>query len=207
MKNRNFLLIPLYIKTKLKKGKQSSTGIGYNGNEHLNPDLPGYQFYQVPPLPSPSRQGEKEKNIGPYKVDLQDNFCYNLMRMKSTLAYLTLNLEGLRVKMKIRYGKGVYRRLEGGKKTRYAGEVMLDDVKIYIDGRTDSFISLERIEEIRKMRRGMEIKIVPSCSFAYRVLMEGEGIERLLDDLLMLKRFRRVWINKWRAKHFWKMFR
>ncbi|MCD6318685.1 hypothetical protein J7M02_06420 [Candidatus Aerophobetes bacterium] len=109
--------------------------------------------------------------------------------------------------MKINYGKGLYRRLEGGKETIYTGEVVLNNVKVYIDGEVDSFISLDRIEEIKKAKKGVEMKIVPSSSFAYRVLIQGEGIKRLLSDLLILKRFKRVWINKWRAKDFWKRFR
>jgi len=109
--------------------------------------------------------------------------------------------------MKISYGRGLYKRLEGGKETTYAGEVVLDDVKIYIDGKTDSFISLDRIEEIRKTGRGIEIKIIPSCAFAYKVLIQGEEIERLLDDLLTLKEFKKVWINKWKIKDFWKTFK
>ena len=109
--------------------------------------------------------------------------------------------------MKINYGKGLYRRLEGGKETIYTGEVVLNNVKVYIDGEVDSFISLDRIEEIKKAKGGVEMKIVPSSSFAYRVLIQGEGIKRLLSDLLILKRFKRVWINKWRAKDFWKRFR
>lgn len=109
--------------------------------------------------------------------------------------------------MKISYGKGLYKRLEGGKETTYAGRIMLDDVKIYIDRKTDSFISLDRIEEIRKTKRGIELRIVPSGSFAYKVLMQGEGIEKLLADLLIYKKFRKVWINKWKAKDFWKRFR
>jgi len=109
--------------------------------------------------------------------------------------------------MKISYGKGLYRRLEGRKETTYTGEVILNDVKIYIDGKTDSFISLDRVEEIKKIKRGMEMKIVSSGSFAYTVLMQGQGIGRLLDDLLLLKGFKKVWIGKWKAKDFWKRFR
>ncbi|MCD6471508.1 hypothetical protein J7K55_00025 [Candidatus Aerophobetes bacterium] len=109
--------------------------------------------------------------------------------------------------MKISYGEGLYRRLEGGRETTYMGKVMLDDVKIYIDEKADSFISLDRIEEIRKRKKGIEIKIVPSCSFAYTVLMQGQGIGRLLDDLIILKGFKKIWISKWKAKDFWKRFR
>jgi len=109
--------------------------------------------------------------------------------------------------MKINYGKGLYTRLEGGRETKYTGEIVLNNVKIYINGEVDSFISLDRIEEIKKIKKGVEIKIVPSSSFAYRVLMQGEGTKKLLSDLLILKRFKRVWINKWRAKDFWKRFR
>ncbi len=109
--------------------------------------------------------------------------------------------------MKISYGKGVYLRLEGGRETRYTGEVTLDEVKIYIDGEADSFISLDRIEEIKKTKGGIEMEIAPSSSFSYKVLLQGEGIKRLLSDLLILKRFKRVWINKWKAKDFWRRFR
>ncbi|NQS88580.1 hypothetical protein HQ584_02155 [Patescibacteria group bacterium] len=109
--------------------------------------------------------------------------------------------------MKINYGKGLYVRLEGEEKTVYAGEVVLNKVKIYIDGKTDSFISLDRIEQIKKTKKYIEMEIVSSSSFAYRVLIQGEGIKGLLEDLLILKRFKRVWINKWRAKNFWKRFR
>jgi len=109
--------------------------------------------------------------------------------------------------MKISYGKGLYRRLEGGRETIYTGEVILNHVKIYIDGKTDSFISLDRIEDIKKTKKGIEIKVVPSGSFIYTVLMEGQGIKRLLDDLLLLKGFKKVWIGKWKAKDFWKRFR
>jgi len=109
--------------------------------------------------------------------------------------------------MKISYGKGLYRRLEGGKETIYTGKVILDNVKIYMDGKTDSFISLDRIEEIRKRKKGIEMKIVPSGSFAYTVFMEGEGIGRLLDDLLLLRGFKKIWIGKWKAKDFWKRLR
>jgi len=109
--------------------------------------------------------------------------------------------------MKINYGRGLYKRLEGGKETTYTGKVMLDDVKIYIDGKADSFISLDRIEEIKKTKRSIEIKIVPSGSFTYKVLLQGEGTERLLDDFLTLKGFKKVWINKWKAKDFWKRFK
>ena len=109
--------------------------------------------------------------------------------------------------MKISYGKGLYLRLEGGRETRYTGEVTLDEVKIYIDGEVDSFISLDRIEQIKKIRKGMEMEIAPSSSFSYRVLLQGEGMKRLLGDLLILKGFKRVWINKWKAKDFWRRFR
>jgi len=106
--------------------------------------------------------------------------------------------------MKIRYGRGVYTRLEGCKKTAYTGELVLDKVKIYIDGKIDSFISLDRIREIKKTKGGIEMEIIPSSySFAYRVLMQGKEVERLLDDILTLKEFEKVWWkNKWRAKHF-----
>lgn len=109
--------------------------------------------------------------------------------------------------MKISYGRGLYKRIEGGKETQYAGEVILDDVKIYINKKADSSISLDRIEEIKKTRKGIEIKVVPSSSFGYKVLMEGKDLKRLLNDLLVLKDFKRVWINKWKAKDFWKRFR
>ncbi len=102
--------------------------------------------------------------------------------------------------MKIRYGKGVYRRLEGGKETTYTGEVVLNDVKIYIDGEPDSFIALDRIEEIGKAKKNLVIKIVPSYAFTYEVRLQGEGMERLLDDLLLLKPFGKLWWkNKWKA--------
>lgn len=109
--------------------------------------------------------------------------------------------------MKISYGKGLYKRLEGGKETTYTGEVILNDVKIYIDGKADSFISLDRIEEIKKRKGGLEMKIVPSVSFTYTALIQGQGTERLLDDLLLLKGFKKVWIGRWKAKDFWKRFR
>mgnify|MGYP001063863315 CR=1 FL=1 len=109
--------------------------------------------------------------------------------------------------MKISYGKGLYRRLEGGKETAYTGEVILNNVKIYIDGKVDSFVSLDRVEEVKKTKKGMEMKVVPSGSFAYTVLMEGQGIKRLLGDLLLFKGFKKVWIGKWKAKDFWKKFR
>jgi hypothetical protein len=104
-------------------------------------------------------------------------------------------------KMKIKYGKGTYRRLEGGKETTYTGEVVLNDVKIYIDGEPDSFIPLDRIEEIEKTRKSLEMKIVPSYPFAYEVQLQGEGMERLLDDLLVLRSFQKLrWKNKWKAR-------
>jgi len=110
-------------------------------------------------------------------------------------------------KMKISYGRGLYKRQEAGKETVYAGEMVLDDVKICIDGKPDSFILLDRIEEIRKKRGRIEIYVISSGAFAYKVLMQGKGIERLLDDLLAVRNFRRVWINKWKAKDFWKELR
>ncbi|MEA1963680.1 MAG: hypothetical protein U9O41_00895 [Candidatus Aerophobetes bacterium] len=109
--------------------------------------------------------------------------------------------------MKISYGKGLYKRSEGGKETTYTGEVILNDVKIYIDGKADSFISLNRIEEIKKRKGKLEMKIVPSVSFTYTALIQGQGTERLLDDLLLLKGFKKVWIGRWKAKDFWKRFR
>ena len=115
--------------------------------------------------------------------------------------------EARTLKMKISYGKGLYLRLEGGRQTRYTGEITLDEVKIYINGEADSFISLDRIEKIKKTKKGIEMEIAPSSSFSYKVLLQGEGIKRLLSDLLILKRFKRVWINKWKAKDFWRRFR
>ena len=109
--------------------------------------------------------------------------------------------------MKISYGKGLYIRLEGGRKTMYAGEVVLNNVKVYIDGKVDSFTSLDRIEKMKKTRKGIEMENVSSSSFAYKVLLQGEGIKRLLGDPLLRKMFKRVWINKWMAKNFWKRFR
>ena len=107
------------------------------------------------------------------------------------------------MKMKIRYGRGVYTRLEGGKKTTYTGELVLDKVKVYIEGKIDSSISLDRIREIKKTKGGIEMEIIPSSySFAYRVLMQGKEVERLLDDLLTLKEFKKVsWKKRWRARH------
>jgi len=103
--------------------------------------------------------------------------------------------------MRIRYGKGIYRRLEGGKETAYNGEVVLNDVKIYIDGEPDSFIALDRIEEIEKTKKSLGMKIVPSYSFAYEVRLQGEGMERLLYDLLLLRSFQKLWWkNKWKAR-------
>ena len=103
--------------------------------------------------------------------------------------------------MKIRYGKGVYRRLEGGKETTYTGEVALDHVQMYIDGVPDSFIPLDRIEEIEKTKKSLGMKIIPSYPFAYEVRLQGEGMERLLDDLLVLKPFEKLWWkNKWKAR-------
>ena len=90
--------------------------------------------------------------------------------------------------MKIGYDKGLYLRLEGGRETRYTGGVTLDEVKIYINGEADSFISLDRIEKMKKTRKGIEMEIVSSSSFAYKVLIEGEGIKRLFGDLLLRKR-------------------
>ena len=108
------------------------------------------------------------------------------------------------MKMKIKYGRGVYTRLEGGKKTTYTGELVLDEVKIYIEGKVDSSISLDRIEEIKKTKKGIEMEIIPSSySFAYKVLVQGKEVRRLLDDLLTFKEFEKVWWrNKWRARHF-----
>jgi len=103
--------------------------------------------------------------------------------------------------MKIRYGKGVYRRLEGGKETTYTGEVALDHVQMYIDGVPDSFIPLDRIEEIEKTKKSLGMKIVPSYPFTYGVWLQGEGMERLLDDLLVLKPFEKLWWKKkWKAR-------
>jgi len=106
--------------------------------------------------------------------------------------------------MKIKYGRGVYTRLEGGKKTTYTGELVLDKVKIYIEGKVDSFISLDRIREIKRTKKSIEIEIIPSSySFAYKVLVQGKEIERLLSDLLTLKEFEKVlWRNKWKAGAF-----
>lgn len=103
--------------------------------------------------------------------------------------------------MKMRYGKGIYKRLEGGKETSYTGELTLNDVKIYMDGEPDSFIALDRIEQINKTKKSLKMKIVPSHPFAYDVWLQGEGTERLLDDLLVLKpSFKKVWWKeKWRS--------
>lgn len=98
----------------------------------------------------------------------------------------------------------MYTRLEGGKRTIYSGELVLDEVKIYIEGEVDSSISLDRIREIKKTKKGIEMEIIPSSySFAYKVLIQGKGVERLLDDLLTFKEFEKVWWrNEWRARHF-----
>ncbi|MCD6232256.1 hypothetical protein J7K28_06520 [Candidatus Aerophobetes bacterium] len=107
-------------------------------------------------------------------------------------------------KMKISYGKGTYIRFEGREGTTYRGEIVLDDVKIYIDGKPDSSISLDLIREMKKTKEGIEMEIIPSYSFAYKVLISGEGVKRLLSDLLIFKRFKKVWINKWKAIDFGK---
>jgi len=106
-----------------------------------------------------------------------------------------------KTEMKMRYGKGIYKRLEGGKETTYTGELTLNDVKIYMDGEPDSFIALDRIEQINKTKKSLKMKIVPSHPFAYDVWLQGEGTERLLDDLLVLKpSFKKVrWKEKWRS--------
>ena len=51
--------------------------------------------------------------------------------------------------MKISYGKGLYLRLEGGRETRYTGEVTLDEVKIYIDGELKATQPLDGSVSIR----------------------------------------------------------
>lgn len=108
------------------------------------------------------------------------------------------------MKMKIKYGRGVYTRLEGGKKTTYTGELVLDKVKICIEGKVDSSISLDRIREIKRTKKSIEMEIIPSSySFAYKVLLQGREVRRLLDDLLTLKEFKKaLWRNKWEARCF-----
>ena len=102
--------------------------------------------------------------------------------------------------MKIDYGKGSYRRLEGGKVTSYDGLLILDSVKICIDGEPDSFIPLDKIEQVDKSKDTLQMKIVPSYPLAYQVLLQGQGIVKLLDDLLVLKSFKKLrWKNRWRA--------
>jgi len=104
--------------------------------------------------------------------------------------------------MKISYGKGIYTRFEGREGTTYKGEIVLDDVKIYIDGKPDSSISLDLIREIKKTKEGIEMEIVPTYPLAYKIFISGEGVKRLLSDLLIFKRFKKVWRNKWKAMDF-----
>jgi len=102
--------------------------------------------------------------------------------------------------MEFSYGQGVYD--EEGKK--FEGQIILSEHKLYLKGAdgdlAQTYIPLEKIERLRKMRQGVEIYVRPSISSRYVASLKGENkyLSELIRDLVqrrgLKKRFLR---NEW----------
>ena len=88
--------------------------------------------------------------------------------------------------MEFAYGNGVY--TEGEKK--FEGKIVLSEHKLFLKGAegdlAQTFVPLEKIEKIKKVRRGIEVHVRPSLTYRYCAVFSGEArhINELVKDIV-----------------------
>jgi len=102
--------------------------------------------------------------------------------------------------MEFLYGHGVY--LEGHKK--FEGRIILSEYKLFLkDANKDlpqTYIPLDKVKRIRRVRGGVKIDIKPTLYFQYSAIIKSEkgNILSLIDDIVRLRRLKKsFFINEW----------
>ena len=105
--------------------------------------------------------------------------------------------------MEFSYGKGIY--IEGDK--RLEGQIILGEHKLYLkDANGDlaqTYVPLEKIERIEKLRLDVKVYVRPSTYFRYIALFKGEKrhLTSLVRDIIQRRGFkkqflRNVWVER-----------
>jgi len=102
--------------------------------------------------------------------------------------------------MEFSYGQGIY--IEG--KKRIEGQIILSEHKLYLkDANGDlvqTYIPLEKIERVRRMRQGVEVHVRPSLYIRYVAFLQGEKkyLTELVKDLVQRRGLKKQFLkNEW----------
>jgi len=98
------------------------------------------------------------------------------------------------------YGQGTF--IEGEK--RFQGQIILGEHKLYLkDASGDlaqTYVPLEKIERIRKIKSGIEVHVRPSTYFRYMALLHGEKkhLSSLVRDIVQRRGLKKQFLkNEW----------
>ena len=102
--------------------------------------------------------------------------------------------------MEFSYDTGIY--IEGDK--RIEGQVILSEHKLYLKNSkgelAQTYIPLEKIDRIRKIKLGVEVHVRPSTYFRYMALLKGERkhLSNLVQDIVQRRGLKKQFLkNEW----------
>ena len=102
--------------------------------------------------------------------------------------------------MEFSYDTGIY--IEGDKKIE--GQVILSEHKLYLkDSKGDlaqTYIPLEKIERIRKVKGGLEVNVRPSLAYRYTAFIKGKSkrMSELAEDIVKRRGLKKKFLrNEW----------
>ena len=99
--------------------------------------------------------------------------------------------------MEFSYGQGRY--MEGARD--YKGEMSLSEHKLYLRDSggdiTQTYIPLDKIERLRKTRKGIEVHIRPSVSFRYVAHLTGDKkhLSELAHDIVQRRGLKKQFLR------------
>ena len=99
--------------------------------------------------------------------------------------------------MEFSYGQGIY--IEDDKKLE--GRIILSEHKLYLKGidgdLAQTYIPLEKIELLRRTRKGVEVHVRPTISSRYVALFKGEKkyLSELVRDLVQRRGLKKQFLK------------
>lgn len=100
--------------------------------------------------------------------------------------------------MEFLYGRGNY--TEGDRKIE--GNVILGEHRLYLKGPdgdlTQTYIPLEKIEGIKKIALGLEVRVRPSVSYRYKAVLglDKKSEAELIKDIVKRRGFKKMFLKK-----------
>jgi len=104
------------------------------------------------------------------------------------------------------YGEGYY--IEGTR--RIKGRIIIDESRLYLSGVYDypnTYIPLEKIEKLRYVRSGLEIKVKLSAANIVRAVISlpAKDIRQLTEDLVKRLHLKKKFLKReWSGKAAWR---